>query len=462
VKYLPLYRRGMAVVCSLCIVAMVQPNVALTQDAEPKHVDTDLTWRGITLYGTVDIGLQYETHGAPISPYYVGGTAPFVTKYDNHSVFGMTPSNLSQSKIGLQGIEPLIGDWSAVFKLESYFNPQSGEISDGLKALVQNNGRPLTAQSSGLDSSVAGQTFQASYVGVTSPTFGLITFGRQTTLLHDGVAKYDPQVGSLAFSLLGAQGLAAGGGDTQDRRMNSLLKYLKQVGCIEFGTEYGFSGANGSANTSYQVNLGANMGAGSLSAYYTEIRDATALSSLSASQVALLPGLRYSSSTSLAGTVSDNTSYALMGKYSFGAPKVFAGYEHIRYENPSTPLAAGFDIASYTVAFVNNNAYINDRNLRIIWAGLRYAASANLDLAAAYYGYRQASYASGAESGCSTAVNVGCSGSENVISLSADQHLNQRFDVYAGSMYSRVWDGLSSGYLHTSMIATTLGMRFKF
>ena len=26
-----------------------------------------LTWNGITLYGIVDIGLQYQTHGVPIS-----------------------------------------------------------------------------------------------------------------------------------------------------------------------------------------------------------------------------------------------------------------------------------------------------------------------------------------------------------------------------------------------------------
>jgi predicted porin len=179
-KYLPIYRSGTAIfVCkTLCILVMIQSNVGFAQDSEIKSEDSSLTWRGITLYGSVDIGLQYETHGAPISPYYVGGTAPFITKYSNHSVFGMTPSNLSQSKLGLEGVEALIGDWSAVFNLESYFNPQSGEISDGLKALAQNNGRTLDAQSSGLDSSIAGQPFQTSYIGLKSSMFGLITLGR--------------------------------------------------------------------------------------------------------------------------------------------------------------------------------------------------------------------------------------------------------------------------------------------
>lgn len=422
---------------------------------------SSMTFHGITFYGAIDLGLQYETHGAPISSYYVGGTAAFITKYSNNSVFGVTPNNLSQSKVGFQGLEPLLDGWSAVFKLETYFNPQSGEISDGLRALAQNNGRTLTAYGSGLDSSIAGQPFQLSYAGLTSPSFGSITFGRQTTLLHDGIARYDPQVGSLAFSLLGAQGFAAGGGDTQDRRMNSLLKVVEHVGPIHFGAEYEFAGAAGSANTSYQFYTAADIGAGSLSFCYTEVKDATALVALSAAQVALLPGLGYSN-TSLAGTVSDNTSVSLMGMYSFGTPRVFAGYEHIRYADPTTPLKPGYEIAGNTVAFVNNSAYVNNRDLQIFWTGVRYAAAANFDLGLAYYGYRQASFATGAESGCSSALNAGCSGSQNVVSVSGDYQPSKQLDLYLGSMYSRVADGLSSGYLHTSMIATTLGMRLRF
>src|SRR5678809_316669 len=29
--------------------------------------DTSLTWNGITLYGTVDVGIAYQTHGSPLS-----------------------------------------------------------------------------------------------------------------------------------------------------------------------------------------------------------------------------------------------------------------------------------------------------------------------------------------------------------------------------------------------------------
>src|SRR5580700_4570354 len=86
--------------------------VAGAQSAAP---DDSLTFHGITLYGIVDIGLQNQTHGAPISDYFVAGSADIVQKNSNHSITGVTPSNLSQSRIGLQGAEPIVGDWMGVF-----------------------------------------------------------------------------------------------------------------------------------------------------------------------------------------------------------------------------------------------------------------------------------------------------------------------------------------------------------
>src|SRR5204863_336733 len=125
----------------------------------PKPADTSFTWNGITLYGIVDIGLQYQTHGVPASDYFPAGTEAIILPNSNGSITAVTPNNLSQSRVGLSGKEPLAGDWSAVFRLETFFNPQSGNLSDALKSQVLNNGRPLTQQSTNVDSSVAGQLF---------------------------------------------------------------------------------------------------------------------------------------------------------------------------------------------------------------------------------------------------------------------------------------------------------------
>jgi predicted porin len=467
-------KNGLLLAGSLAATGLVQAQSAAAPAAP---VDDSLTYHGITLYGIVDVGLQNQTNGAPISDYYPAGSADIVQKNSRQSVTGATPSNLSQSRVGLQGIEPLVDDWSAVFKLETFFNPQSGDISDGLKSQVQNNGRALSAQSTNLDSSVAGQIFQQSFAGFSSKTFGTVTYGRQNTLLADGISKYDPNYASQAFSVIGLSGTTAGGGDTEDRRLDSSLKYVVTFGGIgHFGAEYKFNGSNGGANTAVQVTFGAELAGASVDAYYSKVKDAVSTSSLSAAQVAGLPGLCPSplpaggncvaanASNSLAATISDDTTYGLMALYNFDPVKLFAGYEHIQYANPDTALSAGFDdIGGYTLAYVNNKGFRNDKVLQVFWAGVRYTVIPDLDLVGAYYGYKQNSYGTGASAGCSTNKASTCSGTLEGFSFDADYRVSKRFDVYAGAMYTGVHDGLANGYLyHTTDITTTTGVRFKF
>lgn len=465
-------------------ILLAATSVAQAQSASAP-ADDSLTWHGITLYGIVDIGLQDQTHGAPISDYFPAGSADIVQKNSDHSVTGVTPNNLSQSRIGLQAFEPLVADWGAVFKLETFFNPQSGDISDALKSLAQNNGRSLASQNTNLDSSIAGQIFQQAFAGFSSKTFGTVTFGRQNAVLADGIAKYDPNFASQAFSLIGLSGTTAGGGDTQNRRLDSSLKYVGSYGeagggLVHLSALYKFNQSTGSANTAFEVAIGGEFAGLSVDAYYAKIKDAVSVSALSASQVSDLAGLcpdplpagsncvAASPATALAGSISDNTSYALMGLYNFGVVKFYAGYEHIQYANPDTPLDAGFDIAAYTIAFVNvqsgpKSTYVNDKTLEVYWAGVRYTVIPDLDLVAAYYGYKQNAYGTGANAGCSTNKSGTCSGNLDDFSFDADYRVSKRFDVYAGVMYSGVRNGLAAGYdFNTTDITTTTGVRFKF
>ena len=92
---------------------------------------------------------------------------------------------------------------------------------------------------------------------------------------------------------------------------------------------------------SKRISAGEYAGA-SVDAYYSKENSAITATSLTAAQVAALPALGYSASNSLAATISDNTAYALMASYKFDPFKFFAGYEHIKYANPNTPLSAGY------------------------------------------------------------------------------------------------------------------------
>jgi predicted porin len=453
--------------------AVAQAQTASSSSPE----DTGLTWKGITLYGIVDVDFQYENHGAPFSSYFISGGSDIVQKNSNNAVSGFTSNGMSQSRVGLQGNEPLnILDWAAVFKLESYFNPATGQITDALKSVAQNNGRSLADQSTNIDSSIAGQPFEQAFVGLSSPSWGTITFGRQNSTLADLIAKYDPQQTSYAFSLLGLSGTPAGGGDTQDRRLDGSIKYDAHLfDLVHVGAQYKTQGSSaqnyptagsGEAFTAFEGAVGAAYAGASVDAFYTKIRDAVSVSTLSAAQLAGLPALNLSSQNSVSGTISDNDSYGAMVSYAVTPVPVtvYGGWQHITYMNPSIPLEPGFDdIGGYTLGAVNNTAYKDaDKILQVYWAGLRYAVTPQFTAAIAYYGEKQNAYATGADAGCATDKSSKCSGNFNAVSLSLDYHITKRFDTYVGAMWSQVSNGLANEYLQTSMIDPAIGVRFTF
>jgi predicted porin len=467
-----------AVLGGLAAAVLAATGVAQAQQsAQPAPVDDSLTWHGITLYGIVDVDFQYETHGAPFNNYWFAGGSEIVQKNSNNAVSGVASNGMSQSRVGLQGKEPLqFMDWSAVFKLETFFNPASGQISDALKSVAQNNGRALDAQSTNIDSSIAGQPFEQAFVGLSSPTWGTITFGRQNSTLADLIAKYDPQQTSYAFSLLGLSGTPAGGGDTEDRRLDGSIKYdghfydLVHVAAIyktqgSSAQSYA-TGGNGEAFSAFEVALGAEYAGASIDGFYTKVKDAVSAGTLNTTQLAGLAALNLSSQNSVLGTISDNASYGVMASYAVVPVPVtvYGGFQHITYMNPSIDLAPGFDdIGGYVLGAVNNTAYAKgDKELNVYWVGTRYAVTPQFTAAIAYYGEKQFAYASGADAGCSSVVSGACSGNFSALSVSLDYHFTKRFDTYAGAMWSEVSHGLANGYLNTTMIDPTIGARFSF
>lgn len=456
-------RRRRALLVFIAVTASVQ-GLAQQKTGPGLTGEDSLTWKGITLYGVVDIGLQYDTHSAPFTPFRPSASGNIVRQNSSTSVIGLTPSNMGQSRVGLHGAEALNDEWTAVFQVEAFFNPQSGNLADSLKSLAVNNGRPLTDQNVGVDGSSAGQPFQTAYVGLKSQRLGTLTFGRQVSILNEGVIKYDPNYNATAFGLLGASNTYSGGGSAEDNRLDSVAKYLvsfKQL--AHLGALYKFNGSSGSANRAFQADLGTEYARASVDAYYSRVNSAITATSLTAAQVAALPALGYPVSNSLAATISDNTAYALMALYKFDRLKISAGYEYIKYANPTRPLSAGFiDLGGYVLAFVSDAAYNNSKVVQVYWAGVRHTVVPRLDLTATAYGVHQSAYGSGTQAGCSTNAHGVCSGSLEALSFDADYRINVHFDVYAGAMYSAVHDGMANGYLNTTNINPTIGVRYKF
>jgi predicted porin len=88
--------------------------------------------------------------------------------------------------------------------------------------------------------------------------------------------------------------------------------------------------------------------------------------------------------------------------------------------------------------------------------------SQDIDLVGAYYHLSQNTFATGANTGCHTTVSAQCAGTEDAFSFSVDWKFAKKFDAYAGLMYSRVTNGLASGFLFRNTVDPTAGLRFRF
>ena len=444
------HAKAATLAAALTLVAVVP---AFAQTAAPAS-NGSLTYQGITLYGTVDLGLAYLTHGAPLSAYYGPGLPFLIQKFNNKPIISMAPNGLSQSKIGLSGVEPLGGDWTAVFRLETGFQPTSLRLTDGPRSLERSNGLPLAQQANSGDSARAGQALNgAAYAGLSSKTWGTITYGRQTNLMLDNLVRYDPQAQSQALSPIGYSGVAGGGGDTADSRWDNALKYAYARGPVRVGLMHQFGKPGAIPGGGDQADVGGDYAGFAVDLIYSKVDGAVNAAPLTAAQNLVAPD-------TLSGTVSDNTTYSAQGKYTLGPAKIFAGYEHITYANPTHPLTAGVtDFGGYILSTVNNTAYTNHKILEIEWTGVRYSLTPALELSGAFYRYGQNSYKG---NGCGNTSASSCSGTMNALSAAADYRLTKRFDIYAGLSYSGVQNGLASGFLQSAVLSPVMGVRFNF
>src|SRR5579863_9010509 len=153
--------------------------------ARPPEND-DICIKGICVYGNFDMGLGYQQHGTPFNGMAGGPLNYIVEKASNGSYFGAAANQMSTSFIGLRGKQEIGDNLYAVFNLQTLFNPASGMNANGIGAIVQNNGLGQSPQLGGGfansygDSSKAGEMFNnAAYFGVSSPTYGTFTMGRQ-------------------------------------------------------------------------------------------------------------------------------------------------------------------------------------------------------------------------------------------------------------------------------------------
>jgi hypothetical protein len=96
-----------------------------------------LTYYGVTIYGTADLGGGWQSHGTPFNGASATGVEEFVSKNSNHAQWLPVPGGLSQSNIGVKGKEEFAPGWSFVFDLNAGFDPYSFQFANGPKSLVE-------------------------------------------------------------------------------------------------------------------------------------------------------------------------------------------------------------------------------------------------------------------------------------------------------------------------------------
>ena len=141
------------------------------------------------------MGYAYQTHGAPLGGAFYPGLEYNLngSKNANSAISSLAENGLEQSKIGVKFEEAVGYGWLAIGKLETAFNPLSGELGDACASMIRNNGKLYQDQNANSDGSRCGQALNGSvYGGVSNPIYGTLTIGRQQSLELDAVSSYDP------------------------------------------------------------------------------------------------------------------------------------------------------------------------------------------------------------------------------------------------------------------------------
>jgi predicted porin len=461
-----LEKRQKAIETQKAAVPTINPVDAMAADlpykaavkARPAEND-DICVKGICVYGNFDMGVAYQNHGAPLSA-LAGGPLDFVvSKNSNGSYFGAAPNMMSNSFIGLRGKQEIADNLYAVFNLQTLFNANNGLNANGIGSVAQNNGLTtnLQLQNAFGDSSKAGQMFNnAAYFGISSPTYGTFTMGRQSALTSDLIVNYDSLSGSNAWSVITYQGANGGGGDTENRILDNSYEYRVNIGPVRLAAEVqARNGGNSAPGNAFEGDIGFDYMGLSMDFVGGKIYDAVSAQVMSQAQLAASTVVSQGVGQ-VGGIISDNTVFQVGVKYVIGPWKLFGGYEYIQYANPTNPLTQGaFITGGYILGgggAANNSNFGTDKVLQTAWVGAKYSITPAFDIIGAYYHEWQNSFVntSNPTGTCNTAAASSCSGSLDAVSLAIDWRFARHMDMYAGVMWSQVQNGLANGFLQAN------------
>jgi len=456
---------------------------------------------GVRFYGTLDMGFSYMTHPTPLDPLPGPGVGQFPVK--NSGVrgagFTLSPNALSFSNIGVQVAEPLGAGWRFVGQLEAGFLPTSLELGDNAGSVHENAGLTLAQQRLGADGSGNGQFYNLlGFAGFSHDTWGTLTFGRQNNLGKDMVFAYDPMGNAFAFSYIGFFGATAGGGDTENAKTTTALKYRVNIANWRLGAIVqlgGYDQGNASqgmwqASAGGDLHLGPGIFSFDVMGGFTENAVSQALAGgVNAEGVGLT-----NVPQSLAVTLSNNTNFMATAKYVVDRLKLYAGYEWIQFAPPSDRVTSLTDesgnflcnsasfggspaclVGGLPTAINVANFDFGKKVQQTVWTGFRYSFTPQLDLAGAYYHADFSAFGAAPSAGNGfiagavpevCAVNPrasgNCHGTADSVSFLLDWQFAAKWDTYIGTQYTKLNGSQANGFFVDNNWSTTAGIRFRW
>ncbi|WP_213301697.1 porin [Paraburkholderia sacchari] len=185
---------------------------AVAAGAAMLALSTAFAQSSVTLYGVVDTGIGWANNQTAL-----GSTS------GGHAAVKMINGVWAGSRFGLKGSEDLGGSTKAIFTLESGINPANGA-------------QQYTNATFG----------RQSWVGISNPAYGSLTFGRQYAAYYQLLSPFSP-----TNSLTGFYGAHPGDIDGFDTiyRANNTIEYLSpKFHGFAFGGSYSLGGVPGSIN----------------------------------------------------------------------------------------------------------------------------------------------------------------------------------------------------------------------
>ncbi|CAG2155239.1 porin [Cupriavidus numazuensis] len=368
---------------------------------------------GVTLYGVLDLPIEYVNHMASAAP-TVNAATGTVTQQPGGNRFALqTTGGLSGPRWGLRGVEDLGSGMQALYVLESGFGVDDGKSQQG--------GRLFGRQA---------------FVGLRHGQYGTLTFGRQYTSMFDAFTNFGPLSWAPLYDPIVVQL-----GSTF--REDNMMKYTGVFGGVTAVAHWSFGAGVGAL----AVQPLAGGGAGETAGHFRDNSAYGAALTYAGGPFGVAVGYDQWNPAVTVGNPGTVKKASVAASYSVGPAKFYVGYRW------------GDNKDATGNSLVRDDYY---------WIGANYQATAALSLSLGYY------YDDLKTLRLSSTAPAANPANPWQVGFIADYTLSKRTDVYlttayaknAGLNFDTSANGFANGYFlsqgSSNQFGAAVGIRHKF